>query len=149
MKVVVDTNIIFSALLSSEGKIGHLLFNSLGLIEFYGVTFLKKEIGNHKEKIMFISGFNQEELAERESLVYSQIKFIDEFLLPQAYLISAEELVRHIDPDDTLHVALAEYLNAKLWTGDKKLIDGLEKKHYKNFIRTPELWDFTNGKIDL
>lgn len=35
MKVVVDTNIVFSAILNSNGLIGELLFNSGNQFEFY------------------------------------------------------------------------------------------------------------------
>ena len=87
MKIVVDTNVIFSTLLSTEGKIGHLLFNSFDVFEFYSVNFLKEEIENHKEKIKLISGFAQRELDERQALVYHRIKFIDEFLLPATHII--------------------------------------------------------------
>ncbi|CAD5258102.1 MULTISPECIES: PIN domain-containing protein [unclassified Imperialibacter] len=74
MKLVVDTNILFSALLNSEGKIGHLLFNSLHVFEFYSVNFLKEEIKEHQRKIMLISGFTEEEFNERKALTYKQIK---------------------------------------------------------------------------
>lgn len=147
MKVVVDTNILFSALLNSEGKIGHILFNSFDVFEFYSVTFLKEEISEHHQKIMLISGFTEEELSERKALVYKQIKFIDELLLPEAQIIAAEELVQDIDADDTLHVALAEYLKTKLWTGDKKLRDGLKAKGYENFIDTNVLWDIRSQEM--
>ena len=35
MKIVVDTNIVFSAILNSDGHIGELLFNSEEQFEFY------------------------------------------------------------------------------------------------------------------
>lgn len=141
MKIVVDTNILFSALLNSEGKIGHLLFNSSNIFEFYSVNFLKKEIEKHQEKLILISGLKIDALKERSTLVYDQIKFINEQLLPEGLIISAEDLVQNIDPDDTLHIALAEHLKAKLWTGDKRLINGLKSKGYKNFIDTNSLWN--------
>jgi len=41
MKVVVDTNIVFSAILNSNGKIGDLLLNSGKLIDFYSVDYMR------------------------------------------------------------------------------------------------------------
>lgn len=35
MKVVVDTNIVFSSILNSDSKIGDLLLNSGNYIDFY------------------------------------------------------------------------------------------------------------------
>jgi len=39
-----------------------------------------------------------------------------------------------------LFVALNIYLDANLWTGDKKLINGLSKKNYKNTLSTSKLY---------
>ena len=41
--------------------------------------------------------------------------------------------------DDIAFVVLAEYLDAKLWTGDKKLLVGLEKHGFKRIVTTEEL----------
>ena len=43
MKIVVDTNIIFSALLNSDGLIGDLLFNSYGILFFIAVIICKRK----------------------------------------------------------------------------------------------------------
>lgn len=48
-------------------------------------------------------------------------------------------LVRDTDMDDIAFVALAEYLDAKLWTGDKKLLSGIEKRGFTRFITTDEI----------
>jgi predicted nucleic acid-binding protein len=37
-------------------------------------------------------------------------------------------------------VALTLFLEGKLWTGDKKLINGLKEKGFKQFIKTSELF---------
>jgi predicted nucleic acid-binding protein len=52
MKVIVDSNIVFSAILNSQGKIGNLLINGSRYFEFYTVNLLKAEILEHKEKII-------------------------------------------------------------------------------------------------
>ena len=144
MRVVVDTNILFSALLNSKGKIGDLLFNSLEIFEFYSVNFLKAEIEVQREKILSISGFTKEEFNERKTLIYGQIKFIDEFLIPKDIILKAEEMAQDVDPDDTLHLALTDHLNAQLWTGDKKLKEGLKRKGFKKLIDTNSLWSTRN-----
>jgi predicted nucleic acid-binding protein len=50
-------------------------------------------------------------------------------------------LVSGIDENDALFVALTNHLNAKLWTGDKKLISDLINKGYTRTISTNELND--------
>jgi predicted nucleic acid-binding protein len=59
------------------------------------------------------------------TLIESRIFFIDEKLLPETVIFRAKELVKDIDFDDFAFVAIANYLNALLWTGDKVLMEGL------------------------
>jgi len=49
VKIVVDTNIAFSAILNTESKIGDLLMNSDGLLEFHACQYLRLEIHKHRE----------------------------------------------------------------------------------------------------
>jgi predicted nucleic acid-binding protein len=58
MKIIVDSNIVFSAILNSQGKIGQLIINGIKYFEFYSIGLLKEEITKHKPKILAISGFN-------------------------------------------------------------------------------------------
>lgn len=69
-----------------------------------------------------------------------KIYFIRDTLIPKELLIEAEEILKDIDIDDTVFLALANFLSAKIWTGDKKLIDGLTKKGIRSTIITEELY---------
>ncbi|MBC7382889.1 MAG: hypothetical protein H7296_07815 [Bacteroidia bacterium] len=51
MKIIADTNIIFSCLLNSNGKIGDLLFNSDGIFVFYSCDYMRYEIEKHWDKL--------------------------------------------------------------------------------------------------
>jgi len=44
MRIIVDANIIFSAILNTNGKIGDILLNSHKIFEFIAPRFLKEEI---------------------------------------------------------------------------------------------------------
>jgi predicted nucleic acid-binding protein len=139
MKIIVDTNIVFSALLNSNSKIGRLLLNSRSHFEFFSCKYLQKEIQRHFHKILTYSRLKEEDLSELINLIESRIFFIDEKLLPETVISRAKELVKDIDFDDFAFVAIANYLNALLWTGDKVLMGGLQKKGYTNVITTLEL----------
>ncbi len=51
MKIVIDTNIVFSAILNSQSSIGQILLYSDKTIRFYSPRFLQTEIQNHISKI--------------------------------------------------------------------------------------------------
>ena len=55
MKIVVDTNIVFSAILNSESWIGQILLHSDKSVKFYSPHFLQVEIQNHFQKIKKIT----------------------------------------------------------------------------------------------
>ena len=60
-------------------------------------------------------------------------------MIPAEVWQLTEELVRDIDPDDVDFVALAHYLEAGLWTGDKVLHDGLRQRRFEQVYTTAEL----------
>ncbi len=140
MKIVVDSNIVFSAILNFDGNIGQLILEGSAYFDFFSIGLLKSEILNHKKKILQIGNFSEEQFAKIYLLVLSKITFIEDIVLNTSDLISAFELVKDIDENDAMFVALNTYLNAKLWTGDKKLIAGLIRKNYLNTITTNELY---------
>lgn len=51
MKIVIDTNIIFSTLLNSNSNIGDLIFNSGKLFEFYSCNYMRYERRKDWERI--------------------------------------------------------------------------------------------------
>jgi predicted nucleic acid-binding protein len=141
MKIIVDTNIVFSALLNSNSRIGRLLFDSRDIFSFYSCKYLQKEIHRHRDKIQQYSGLNNYDLSELITLVESRIFFLDEELLPTSIIFEAKDWVKEVDFDDFAFVAIANYLDAWLWTGDKKLTIGLRQKGYRRILSTADLWD--------
>jgi predicted nucleic acid-binding protein len=141
MKIVIDSNIVFSAILNSQGKIAQLIINGSNYFSFFSINLLKKEILNHKHKLLSISGLTETQFESSFSHITSRIKFVDEILISDQDLERATKLTRDIDENDILFVALTNHLSSKLWTGDKKLSMGLKKKKYFRIISTNELYD--------
>ena len=139
MKIVVDTNIIFSTLLNSNSNIADLLFNSHKHFEFYSCSYMRYEIQKHWERLKKISKLSDEQLQVSYTHVLSKVKFINEEIIPAEIWLASEEITKGIDIDDTDFVALAKFLKATLWTGDKVLYKGLKKLDFKKLLSTTEL----------
>lgn len=139
MNVVVDTNIVFSAILNSDGKIGDLLLNSGEYINLYSAEYLRYELGNHYDKLSKISKQSIDKIANTEYFITREIKFISEEQIDESDWRSAYSLVKEVDLDDIAFVALCKHLKCKLWTGDGVLIRGLQKNGFTNIISTNEL----------
>jgi len=138
-KLVVDSNIAFSGILNTDSKIGQILLKAPGEAAFFSCDFLKSEIREHRPKLLKITKLPPGNLDELESLVLQKVQFISETLLDVDVLDKAEDVLADIDPDDAPFLALAWQLEAKLWSGDKKLRDGLLKKGYTDVLNTQEV----------
>lgn len=141
VNIVIDSNIVFSEILNSQNKIGQLIINSSNLFRFYAVSLLKEEIERHKDKLLSISGYTNQQFINAYQNILRRINFIDDILIPDNEIYFALNLVADIDENDVLFVALTNHLKAKLWTGDKKLISGLKRKGYKNVLATNDLYN--------
>jgi predicted nucleic acid-binding protein len=139
MNIVVDTNIVFSAILNTQSRIGQIIINGSKYFDFYTVGLLKREIDNHKDRILKYTGYTEIQFTRIFDLLSNKIRFVDEVLISNACLKKAITIVSDIDKNDVLFVALTDYINGKLWTGDKKLYEGLENKEYIKIISTDEI----------
>jgi predicted nucleic acid-binding protein len=141
MRIVVDTNIVFSAILNTNSKIARILLQPKSRLNFYSTEQLSSEIEEHKEKIKNISNYSDYELDRIITLITNKIRFINLRLIPKESYEYAENLTKDIDIDDTEFVALTEHIKGKLWSGDKELQRGLNKKGWNKFILTEELFE--------
>lgn len=141
MKIIVDTNVVFSAILSSSGKIGQILIYGRKQFEFYAPNLVKTEVKRHREKLIQMSGLSDEDFEDTRDDIYSCITFISEEQIPYDYWHNAIPLVRETDMDDIAFVVLAQYLDAQLWTGDKKLLKGLYSMGFTKALATDDIYN--------
>jgi len=146
MRIVVDTNIVFSAILNTNGKIARVLLQPKSRHNFYSTEQLSYEIGKYKGEIKDISNYSEPELERVVTLITSKIRFINIRLIPKESYEFAESLTKDIDIDDTEFVALTEHIRGKFWSGDKKLKTGLTKKGWGEFTSTDELFGNVNSR---
>lgn len=139
MRIIVDTNVVFSGVLNAGSRIGKILLQSGGHLQFYSCAHLRTELHRHRAKLLKLTKLPEAELAELQQLVTGRINFINEGLLPASVWQQAETLVQAIDADDTPFVALALHLEGTLWTGDMRLYHGLRATQFQNVVTTAEL----------
>ncbi len=139
-KIVIDSNIAFSAMLNVNSRIGQMLINGSKHFKFYAPEYIQHEISTHKDKIKLIAGFDEESFRSVYNLVFKDVEIINHALMPQEHLLKMIELYGSIDMDDVVFIALANFVDGLLWTGDKQLINGLNKKGFLKTISTDELF---------
>jgi predicted nucleic acid-binding protein len=140
MRIVVDTNIVFSAILNSNSKISKIILQPRSKLNLYSTDQLESELAKHWNKLKKISKYSDVDLHKAVALITSKIKFINIELIPKHLFIKAEQLASDIDIDDTEFVALTEHIRGKLWTGDTALQKGLRRKKWNKLASTEELY---------
>lgn len=140
MNFVIDTNIVFSAILNPESPIGQIILNGSKHFTFLSIDQLKNEIDDHKDKILKISGLNLSDYLRVYGVIKSKIKFVNQLLISPKNYQRANDLTYDIDPDDLLFIGPALQSRCKLWSGDKQLIKGLFNKEFKQVITMDELF---------
>ncbi len=136
MRVVIDTNIIFSALLRSNSREIEILENQSHNVFYCQLSTI--EIFKHKEKLVTLSNLSEKEIISNYYQVLKHLRPVYEKEIPFEIREQAVKLCDELDLKDAVFVAAAIMLDAYLWTGDKKLRNGLEKKGFTNIISTAE-----------
>jgi predicted nucleic acid-binding protein len=141
MKIIVDTNIVFSAILNTDGKIADILIDTGEYFQFYTSDYLRYELIKHHEKLKKFSGLTDNEIEDSTYRVSKYINFLNIEIIPNQIWKKAEAIVSDIDINDIDFVALTLFLRGTLWTGDKRLFNGLKSKYFKNVVNSSELWE--------
>ncbi len=140
MKIIIDSNILFSACISLYGDNADLLLNPKYSFERYSCHYLMVEMFKHQNKIVKLSRQSLDNVIEVLYAFMQKITFINEGTIPQETWRQADEFTKEVDSNDISFVALTLHLSDSiLWTNDKKLITGLQKKGFTQVITTNEL----------
>ena len=116
MEIVIDANIVMSALISTQGKTFDIIFNDR--LKLYAPEFLLKEVDKYKNEIIERTRISETEFSLFLALISSRISFT-----PYSEFEKQIPLAEKITPDenDTEYFALALHLNCGIWTNDAKL----------------------------
>ena len=114
MDIIVDTNILISALIK-DGATRELIVNSNYNLVLPELEL--KEIENHKYEILGKSGLLEEEFYNLLSNLLKYIKIIRTEKVVD-YRKKAFEIIGHIDIDDVIFIATALCFNCPIWSDD-------------------------------
>lgn len=128
MRIIVDTNIAFSAILNTNSKIGKIILHPKSKLNLYSTDTLKYELEEHSNKLKKLSGFSEEEFKCSYSLVLSRIRFINIEVIPLKLFNIALDLCSNIDPEDTEFVALQNTPKGSYGQEIKYSLRGLRKE---------------------
>jgi len=132
-RLVVDTNVFFSLLLTRETALRRRFLTDHSRT-LYCPRFFLVELFKHKERIVQTTELNQDELLECFHELLARIHFVEEGTIPIGTWLEARRLCRDVDLKDSSFIALALYLDCRLWTGDEELKSGLRAKGFSSFF---------------
>ena len=131
--VVVDLNKIFSALLK-DSAIRTLLLSTDH--RFIAPNYIIVELFEKYPRIVQYSTYPVEEIISILNQLIRNIEFVPENAISGLNYKRAYDLCKEIDLKDLAYVALSLELNGELYTGDKKLINGLRAKGFDQFFES-------------
>lgn len=114
MKLVVDANVVISALIA-DSKTRELIVTLEP--DLLTPEFVYDEIGNYTELIVQKSGMSPERVAQFIDLLFQYIEIVpaQEFY---PHIEEAEAAIGDTDPDDVLYLACALAEDAAVWSDD-------------------------------
>jgi predicted nucleic acid-binding protein len=132
VNVIVDVNIIFSALLKEQSRFRTVLLDESN--SFYSPDYLATELLNKQERLLKYTSLDKSLLDELLRMLIRRIHFVPENFVSMQCRKKAWELCKDVDEADVPYVALAIEMRLPLWTGDEKLKRGLRKKGFDEFF---------------
>ena len=133
--VIVDSNILISALLKEENSFFRLILG--GDYQLYICELMVVELFKHKGKIVKASRLSEDEITRYYYNIIRKLNIFKEDLIEKDHWKKAYDLCKDIDETDTPIVALTLELNGRLFTGDKKVKEKLAKKGFDRFFTYP------------
>jgi predicted nucleic acid-binding protein len=145
MILVLDANIVFTSILKPKGIVASILLDSENGIILIAPEFLKAEIKKHSPRLCVLTGFDENRIAALIDFIFSRILFYPNEVIPENIQFQANNICDSIDPKDSIYIAFSLFFQSKVWSGDKKLYDGLKSIGVDLVINTSELTIIINS----
>jgi len=115
MRFVIDTNILFSAMIKKSITRNIILSD---VFDLYVPEYLFGEINNNKKLILRKAKIKEENFIALLTLFQKHVKIIKKETYRNKFPL-AEETMKKIDVTDSPFLALALILNSPMWSDDK------------------------------
>ena len=138
MNIIIDSNVLFSALI--RDSISRRIILEYGGF-FLFPSFIFEEMEKHKETLLKKSEMDTKDFNLLLNILLRKVMIVPtEVLFP--YRKEAYEIIKKIDPGDTLFIACAlAYPDSCIWSDDKK-----SKKQSKiRIVNTSEMFTIRYG----
>ena len=140
MNIVIDSNVLFSALIK-DSLTRKMILLSTGTFLF--PSFIFDELEKHKGELEEKSGMKTKQFEMLLTILLQKVQIVPTDIL-RPYEKKAYDTVKDIDPDDTLFIACAlAYPDSLLWSDDKKL----KQQTVVPIINTKEMYHLFYGVL--
>ena len=129
--VVVDANILFSALLRPDSPFTRRIVQDD--TRFFVCESAIVSLFKYKERIVTLSRLSEDEVVRLFYLLLRHVSVSKEEFIASDARQEAVRLCRGVDIDDVPHVGLRISLDGLLWTGDQALKRGLRAQGFDRF----------------
>lgn len=116
-----------------------LRLDSVSKVQLYAPEYLLVELDRHESKLVGLTAFGASEIDVVREDILANIQIVPDEEIPFEEFVVAMRMLRDIDVDDVAFVALTNHLDGYLLTGDKALINGLQKKGYTRVLSFGDL----------
>ena len=139
MKIVIDSNILFSALIK-DSITRRIILDYENQFLFPSYIFEEMEI--HKTELITKSKMKEKDFEELLSLLLRKVIIIPNEVLLH-YKNDAYQIIKDIDPDDVTFIACAlAFTDSAIWSDDKKL----KQQSKVRIINTNEMYSMLYSK---
>lgn len=129
-KFVIDSNILFGAIISSR----EIYFEIIKKFDLYTPDFALKEIEKYEELILRKTKLAKKELNTFIVKLFRGITILPAIIIDKDSKQKAFDLCKDLDEKDTPFIALAIELDIPFVTNDKQLYRGLRKKGFSTIF---------------
>jgi len=132
MKVILDVNVILSALIRDSAT-RKIILNSRS--DFYFPEPSLDKIRKYKDYILKKSGLDEEEFKELIAILFKYIRIVPAEEIKKNRSES-KKIMEHIDPEDVVFIAAALSIpDSAIWSDDRHF----EKQHKVKVLKTEDL----------